>query len=232
MLRLVWKDVAAAGWFLLVGLPLYVVQAVGMAAAAPALLVVTLVFTVALAFGSIGIEELQDTEVSWLSLPVSRRDLVLARYASTALGTLLGLGTSWVAARVAWAWILTGSRVPSAPPGAGAYAVLFAFFLVAAALFLPCYFRLGMGRGLLLFSALSFALLVLVSLAGWAAVRLAGGPEAIEALRIQDPERLAAARAWLDRWGAALAAGAAATAAALFAGSAALSTTFYRNRDC
>lgn len=231
MLRLVWKDVAVAGWFLVAGIPLYAVQAVGMAAAAPALLFVTILFTAALAFGSIVIEEIQRTEPSWLSLPVSRRDVVVARYASTVLGTLLGLGTSWIAARVASAWILADSRLPSAPAGAGAYAALFAFFLLAGALFLPCYFRLGLGRGLLLFSGLSLALIVLVSLAGSAAVRLAGGPEALETLRLQDPERLAAARAWLDRWSSALAAGAVATTVVLFAGSAALATAFYRNRD-
>jgi len=231
MLRLVWKDFAAAGWVLLAWMPLYAIQAASVASIAPALLIITVLSTAGLAFGSIGIEEIQRTEATWCSLPVSRREIVLARYAATATGIALGLGTSWAAALAARWWIFTAPRHAFVPPGAGAYATLLALFLFNAALFLPCYFRLGAGRGVMLFCLLVLALLALGSVLGWLAVQAAGGAEALEALRARDPERIAAAKEWIERWGGFLAGGLAAGAAMLFVASAALSVSFYSRKD-
>jgi len=232
MLRLVWKDLVAAEWVLLAWIPLYAVQLAGVASLPPALLIITVLSTAGLAFGSIGIEEIQGTERLWCSLPVSRRDVVLARYAATATGILLGLGTSLAVARAARSWLFTAPAEAAAFPGAGVYAILAAFFLFHAALFLPCYFRLGAGRGLILYIFLTLVLLVLVSALGWLVVHLAGGPDVLEALRARDPERLAAARKWIEQYGGFVSGGLAAVAFALFCISAALSVSFYSNRDC
>jgi ABC-type transport system involved in multi-copper enzyme maturation permease subunit len=232
MLRLVWKDAVAAGWFLLAGMPLYAVQVAGVASVPPALLAVTALFTAALAFGPIGIEEVQGTETLWCSLPVSRRQIVFARYAATACGIALGLGTSWGVARAATALVRIGPRQASEILGTDPYASLFAVFLLSAALFLPCYFRLGAGRGLMLFSLLVLGLLVSMSALGWLAVELAGGQEALRALREQDPTRIAAAREWLDRWGGVVSAGLVAGAVLLFGMSALLSAQLYSKKDC
>jgi len=232
MLKLVWKDVVAAGWFLLATVPLYVVQLAGMAEIAPAMILVTVLFTAAFAFGSIGIEEVQGTEPTWCSLPVSRGDVVAGRYLSTAAGVFFGLGTSWLIGRAAAVWIFADPEHAPRLLGTGAYATLFAMFLLCAALFLPCYYRFGVGRGLALFSLLLLAAVVLLSALGSLIVHLAGGEDTLMALRDQDPERLAAVRHWLDRRGGMVAAGLAAVASLGFGASAALSARFYASRDC
>ena len=232
MLRLVWKDLVVSGWFLLAVMPLYAMQLAGVAAVPPALLVVTALFTAALAFGPIGIEEVQGTETLWCSLPVSRREIVFARYAATLGGIALGLGTSWTVARAANALVASASRTASDVPAPGAYAGLLIVFLLCAALYLPCYFRLGAGRGLMLCAVLMLGLVAIVSVLGWLAVRLGGGAEAMEALREQDPARIAAAREWLVRRGDLVAAALAAGAALLFGVSALVSAHYYVKRDC
>lgn len=231
MLRLVWKDIVLGGWILLAAIPIYVLQLAGMPSVAPALLFVTLFFTGAFAFGSIGIEEIQGTEALWCSLPISRAEIVLARYATTATGIVLGLVASAVVTRAA-AWMMAGSREPREALGWTAYVVLLALFLGCAALFLPCYFRFGAGQGLLVFSVLVLGILVLVSAFGSLAVYLAGGAEAIEALRARNPERIALARAWVDRWGAVVAGAVAAGAIVFFAASAVVSVRLFETRDC
>jgi ABC-type transport system involved in multi-copper enzyme maturation permease subunit len=232
MLRLVWKDVVIAGWFLSVLLPLYAIQVAGLVTIPEVLVVVTLLFTGALAFGSIGIEEVQGTEPLWCSLPVGRRQVVFARYATTALGIGVGIGLNWVVARGAANWVFVDSRMPARLLGGGAYALMFAAFLLVAAVYLPCHFRLGAGRGLMLASAILLAVLVTVSALGSLVVHLAGGAEALEALRRQDPERLEQARAWTERWGDTLALGVVVVSGLLFGASAWLAAWFYARRDC
>lgn len=232
MLRLVWKDVVLGSWILLGLIPLYVLQLMGLATIGPASLFVTFLFTTAFVFGSIGIEEVQGTETLWCSLPISRADVVLARYATAAIGVVFGLGTSWLVAHAAGAWIVVEPQRSPGVLGFGAYAALFAMFLGSAALFLPCYFRYGAGRGILLFLVLLLAVLFALSALGSVAVYLAGGDEVVAALRGRDPERLALARAWIERWGGLVAAAIAAGAAALFVASSVLSVRFFESRDC
>lgn len=229
MLRLVWKDVVAAYWVLPGAVVLYLVQLITTTGVPVALLAMTLVFTALFAFGPIGVDEIQGTEMLWCSLPVGRRDIVLARYLAVLLGILLGLAPSWLAARVALVWASPGAEAGSVPVGAGSYAALFCLLLLSATLFLPCYFRLGAGRGLLLFLVLALGGLVALSALGSAALYLAGGADAVEALRRADPAELYARAA---RWRAAAAVAGPLVALALYAGSATLSVRFYQQRDC
>jgi ABC-type transport system involved in multi-copper enzyme maturation permease subunit len=228
MLSLVWKDVVGARWILIVALLLYAIQLATLVVAPPASILVTLLFTGLFAFGSIGLEEVQGTDALWCSLPVSRSQFVFARYTTTVVGVLLGLGMSWVVGSVAWSWFRrTEDAAAAFPYGPGTYALMFFVLLGAAALYLPCYFRLGAGRGAMLFSVLVLAILVLASAAGSLIVFLAGGAEALENAWRPDPEELERLLAGLGRLNLIVA-----LTLALVVGSAALAARFFDARDC
>lgn len=211
MLSLLAKDLVAARWFLLAAFPLYVVQVATFQVSPPGAMIVTLIFTGLFAFGSLGIEEAQGTEATWCSLPVSRRQIVVARYLTTTIGIVLGLGTSWAVSR----------GTLGLPAQAGAFFLL----LTAASLFLPGYFRFGMGKGLML-----FAMLVLAALVAMAAIAFV-----VDGALLSEPpdeRRIAAAGAWIEdvRW---LLAGLLIAVALVGAAvSALLSAHWYRARDC
>ena len=202
MIELVWKDLVVARWFLVFGLPLYALQLALTASQAPVFFIFTTVFSGLLGFGSIGLEDRQNTESLWCSLPVTRREVVLARYLSTGLGLLLGLGLSWSIGRVAAR--LMGAAADgdaSVPTGLLAYAALFALLALLAEVFLPCYFRFGAGKGLVVFSAVAVGVLIVAPLLLHLALLLAGygnplmDPEVwrrgAEKLRAEEGARLA-----------------------------------------
>jgi len=215
MLNLIVKDLIVARWFLPVILVLYAAQLATMTVSPPAALVITLLFTSLMAFGSVGIEEAQGTEVTWSSLPVDRRQIVLARYATTLLAIALGLGISWA----------IGGRVL----GVAAQSSAFFLLTVTASLFLPCYFRLGFGRGLAAFAIVSLGILVLLAGAGALISLLTDGSALPD---ISDEQRVAAAEAWLDRAAPFVASALVGSALALAAVSALLSVRWYSARDC
>jgi ABC-type transport system involved in multi-copper enzyme maturation permease subunit len=175
MTDLVWKDIVVARWVLILLIPFYVLQLAFTASQAPIFFIFTTLFTGLLGFGSIGLEDHQNTESLWCSLPVTRRDVVLARYLSTALGLLLGLGLSWSIGRATTLWMGTAARGGSAAStGFLVYAALFALLVLLAAVFLPCYFRFGAGRGLVVFSAIGIGVLIVAPLLLQLALLLAG----------------------------------------------------------
>ncbi len=178
-------------------------------------MIVTLVFTLLLAFGSVGVEEAQGTEVTWCSLPVDRRQIVLARYATTLLAIALGLGVSW----------LISGRVL----GLVAHASVFFLLTVTASLFFPCYFRMGLGRGMATFAIVTLALLALFTGAGALISFLTDGSPIPD---MSDEQRLAAVDAWVHRMEPFLASGLIVAALALASASAALSVRWYSARDC
>lgn len=233
MFSLVWKDVVAARWVLIAAIPLYALQIVTMAGTPPALILVTLLFTAVFAFGSIVLEEIQGTETLWCSLPVERSTIVFARYLTVVLVTVVGLGTSFALGRAGLHWIpATGDRESVVQLGPLAYALLFFVILGAAAMYLPCYFRLGAGRGLMLACALALVFLVLATATGSLIIYLAGGSDALQTAQTPSPDDLVRARAWLQRWDGFLAVTVALVALLLAAGSAVLSAGFYNRRDC
>lgn len=229
MIKLVVKDLALARPFLLVGVPLLALQLFGLAVSPPAFFLVTLLLAGLLAFGSLAIEEVQGTEILWCSLPVSRREIVFARYLTTLLGLCGGLGVSWATGRLATSGILggvgqTAPRIPLAP-----YGVISILLLLGGALFLPCYFRFGAGRGLVLFAALIAGLAFLLTFLGWVAALVGGHSSLLR--RDPDPETLRRVRGWLDVWALFLGAGLMAGALTIFAASAALAARVYELRD-
>ena len=175
MIELIWKDIVVARWFLVFLIPLYALQLAIMVSQAPLFFSVTLLFTGLLGFGSIGLEDQQNTESLWCSLPVTRREFVLARYLSTGLGLFLGLALSWLIGRAAArpAVVEAGrDAVPAAGPLT--YAALLILLAFLAAAFLPCYFRFGAGKGLVIFSAIGVGALIVIPLMLQLALFLAG----------------------------------------------------------
>ena len=215
MLSLIVKDLIVARWFLLVLLVLYAAQLATMTISPPAAMVVTMIFTSLMAFGSLGIEETQGTEITWCALPVDRRQIVLARYATTLLAIALGLGISWA---------ISGGVL-----GLTAQSSAFFMLTVTASLFLPCYFRLGLGRG---FAAFAIVMLGILVLFAGAAALISFLTEGSAIPDMSDEQRVAAAEAWLQRMAPFVASGLVVTALAVAAVSALLSVRWYSARDC
>jgi ABC-type transport system involved in multi-copper enzyme maturation permease subunit len=109
----------------------------------------------------------QETDRMLNSLPVRRATVVFSRYLSSVLACIVA-GVAWVSTGRILAPLLDalveGSR---ATPGMWTtFEGVLTFFLMAClmvSLFLPLYFRFGLGRGAMAFVGLSFGLLVLAS---------------------------------------------------------------------
>jgi ABC-2 type transport system permease protein len=207
VLDLVVKDLIAARWFLLAIIPLYVLQLVGSTASSAAFGAITLLSSALLAAGALIVDESQGTDVLWCSLPVSRREIVFARYASAILGVALGVGLSWIV-----------GRVGDAPLPSAAHAALFSGVVVALAVFLPCYYRWGAGRALAVFAVV--VLVVSVALTGLV----------LSVLRSNTTQ--ASLIEWLGQRQAPVSAGLIVLALAAAATSAAISALVFRRRDC
>jgi len=165
MFSLVWKDVAAAGRLLWIVLAVGAAQLAGMAFLPSTYVLGVLIFSALLAFGSLAIEEYQRTELLWISVPVSRAQIVTARYLTTILGAVVGLAIGWAIANWVARLAPAAAEGPAALLSLEAHVVLLAVLTLAAAVHLPLHFRLGAGRGLMSFVAISLAGLIVVSLA-------------------------------------------------------------------
>ena len=164
MLDLVWKDVAAARRLLWLVLPVGAAQIAGMSFLPPIYVIGVLMFSALLAFGSLAVEENQRTELLWISLPVSRGQIVTARYLTTVVGAVVGLAIGWALANLLTRMAPGAADGPAALLSLEAHAVLLGILVFVAAVYLPLYFRLGAGRGLLFFLAIAVAGLIVVSL--------------------------------------------------------------------
>ncbi len=110
------------------------------------------------------IEWHQETDRMLSSLPVRRATVVISRYLSSVIACGVA-GTAWVSTGHLLAPLLNAGR--TTPGMWTTFEGILTFFAMAAlliVLFLPLYFRFGMGRGAIAFMGLSFGLFVLVSL--------------------------------------------------------------------
>lgn len=132
------------------------------------------------------IEWFQESDPMLHSLPLSRNTVVVMRYlVAVVAGAVAGL-----------AWSTTGhllfpilSSGSASPPMWTTLDGILTFFLAVGllfALFLPLYFRLGMGRGALMFLLSSLALLA----AGYGALGLTGVPAGLGATPVPLPSDL------------------------------------------
>jgi len=155
MLSLVLKDLEAGRWYLPGLILLYMLQLAGVASSVPAFVAMTALGSFGFASVSIFIEEAQGTELLWRSLPVSGRDIILARYVTTSGGICFGSATS-----IAISYLLTDeSRLLEVS------SIAFGL-LLAAAVFLPLYYRFGTGRALHLSALVALGLAIAMALIG------------------------------------------------------------------
>ena len=180
MLDLVWKDIAAARRILLILIPLGILQLAVFASVGPFILPAALLFSAVLASGSIALEEAQRTETLWASLPVSRGQIVFARYLTVLLGILFGLGLTCAVGQVVGRLMATGLGVGRAAAAGDttsvatmnpapfatpiALAPIFVVLILTGAIYLPFYFRWGAGRGAVILSAVGAGSLLIITL--------------------------------------------------------------------
>lgn len=179
MASLIWKEFVAARLLLWLVIPVGAVQLTVMASTPPLYPLAALTVAALLAFGSIALEETQRTELLWNSLPVTRGELVTARYLTVLIGMTVGLALGWAIAQVAVRPLATNAAGSAAFTGLAAHAFMFGVLAFAAAVFLPLYFRLGAGRGVVSFSAVAVGALIIASLAGHALLSAKGYPSPI-----------------------------------------------------
>ncbi|MGD8376936.1 MAG: ABC-2 transporter permease [Acidobacteriota bacterium] len=232
MLNLVWKDVVAARLLLLAALPIYALNLAAMVSVPPIFVLISLLFSGALAFGSMVLDELGGTEPLWASLPVRRADIVFARYLTTIAGAALGLGISFGVERMVASFRETAG---SALASAAGHLVLLLLLLLAAAVLLPLCLRLGPGNGSLAFSAIMVGGLLVLSLGGQGALWLLGrsNPLLDPGLYQGAPrtEQVREMAVWLDRHGPMLLGLASLITATALAISAGIARRLYEARD-
>jgi ABC-type transport system involved in multi-copper enzyme maturation permease subunit len=200
MLDLVWKDVVAARKLLLLVIPLGGAQLAVLASVPPIYPIAALSFSALLAFGSVALEENQRTELLWNSLPVSRAEVVMARYLTALIGMTIGLALGWALAQVAARPVPTGALGSATFTSLSAHALMFGLLAFSAAVFLPLSFRFGAGRGLVLFSAVSVGTLIVVSLLAQLYLSAKGYPSPLfdpQAWRAAGPRLIAQLAEWL-----------------------------------
>ena len=233
MLRLVRKDLQVAagfGWLLawLVA-PSYLVPALAAARGGGAIFWLDVAFATA-ALVSICLMDARSGADRFIhSLPVTRADVVRGRYGTAVLlgagsgllGTLVGVAPALTSASAAAAWPRWLS-----PDVASAYVVVMA---VVIAVYLPCYYRWGYGRGSVAAALAMAGLVIAGDVAGGA---LIAGPVAARELGLPGGFVVRAAVVIADTWGAG-AAGLLAVggASALLALSAAASIRWYGRRE-
>ncbi len=92
-----------------------------------------------------------------LALPISRTQVVRAKYATSLMGLAVGLAlplaTAWIAHRVAPAWV-----PPASPTAMGIVALGGIFIALGIFLCLPLVYRFGPSKGLMSFTALTILL--------------------------------------------------------------------------
>jgi hypothetical protein len=146
MLSLIYKDLRVGLPFLVVLVVMFILGSAG-AVRAPVYFWVSLVFAATLMLGLSQMDWRHGADRFAHSLPVSRRLVVYSRYASALLGGALTLAIA-VAAGLLRGMVLdtVGQAWPRmmAADVALAWVLLFTFVV---AIYLPCYFRWGHGKG-------------------------------------------------------------------------------------
>jgi hypothetical protein len=233
MLNLVWKDLRAAALYYCAIVPVLAFASLTGLRSGDAFFWWNVVSAAVLVATPMALDWSEGADRFVHSLPVSREDVVRARYAHAALIAAASFAASLgEAALVTWA--LSGSGV-AWPPWIRTETAL-AFLLAASgviALFLPCVFRFGFGAGPGVFAAIVIA-------GGFAIVPIgravgAIGPEKFDLRGVQGIPGGPAARIVVQAVAASGQAGAAAAvvggAAALLWASMRLSVRFHQSRE-
>ena len=219
MLKLLVRDLRIVVWDLWLLAAIYAVMAIQASRHAQAFFVVGVALAAVLVVAVPAMEWMFDADRFVCSLPVSRARLVLGRYLSAFAAITVGLAV-WMGSAV-----LLSRRFAGADPklsqwvsleGAVAYCVILTLLV---ALFFPCYFRYGLGKGAAVFALSVMALGGILAGLRWMA-RAALGDVPPDPTGVDLDAVLAIARlVWIVIVGG------------LTMGSAALSIRFYRQRE-
>ncbi len=165
-----------------------------------------------------GMEWMFDADRFVCSLPVSRATLVLGRYLSAFVAIALGLAV-WMGSGALLSRNFAGAD-PNLSQWVSLDGVAYCVILtLLVALFLPCYFRYGLGKGAAVFALSVMALGGIHAGLRWI-VRAAPGDVAPDLTAVDfDVARTLARLVWI------------AIVAAIATGSAALSVRFHRQRE-
>lgn len=164
MTNLLVKDLLIIRFYLLIGLPIYLLYSATFYRQPNAFLLVSLGYSLLLAMGATLIEDRSDADVFLLSLPVNRQTVVCARYLSALLGLVTGLLTSVAWGRALAAVIGPGEGgLPRVTFGGLAAALL--VLTVVLSLYFPLYFRFGLVKGVVVLLAVGLGLVLCGSVA-------------------------------------------------------------------
>jgi hypothetical protein len=218
MLRLLVRDFRVVMWDLWLLAAIYALVCVSASRSAPAFFMAGVGLAAVLIVAVPALEWMFDADRFVCSLPVSRASLVLARYLSALAATAVGLA-AWMASAT------LASRLGHADAdlarwvsvdGGLAYAIV---VIGLTAIYLPCYFRYGLGKGAAVFSLCLMTLSSVLAGLRWA-VRASMGDLTPDWSAVDlDVARNLARLFWIG------------VVAALTIGSVALSVRFYQRRE-
>ena len=173
MLNLFFKDVKAGAIFLWAVVPLNIVAALQVSRSGAGFFWANVTCAALILVAVSMLEWKNEAEPFVHSLPVTRAMVVRGRYVTAAaIGVLSLLVAATVGAARGFGLVTQGAPWPRWVSGDMALAFLLAFAVIAA-IYLPCYFRWGFGRGNIVAALILAAGIIVSALAGPA---LAGHP--------------------------------------------------------
>jgi hypothetical protein len=161
MFALIRKDLIACRLFLVFGLAIYALYAVSAYQQPLGYFMVNIGAIILLVMTPIVVDEKYRADTLVCYLPPSRSKVVLARYVMALIALLSGLGLHYgLGAILSIRFEETGFWTLCAPQAVLAFCIV---PVALVSLYLPCFFRFGLGRGSFVFVALIAALTILVT---------------------------------------------------------------------
>ncbi len=161
MLALIRKDVIACRWFLVIGLAIYALYAVSAYQQPLGYFVLNIGAVILLVLTPIIVDEKYRIDTLVCYLPPSRSKVVMARYVMALIALLTGLGLHYgLGAILSIDFEETGFWTLCAPQAVLAFCIAPA---AVVSLYLPCFFRFGLGRGAFAFTILIVALAIFMT---------------------------------------------------------------------
>jgi len=172
MFALIRKDLIACRLFLIIGLAIYVLYAMAAFQQPLIFFIMNIGATILLVLMPIVVDDKFRIDTLVCYLPPSRRTVVMARYVNALIALLGGLGLQYGFGAILSVYFEKQGFWTLCAPQA-----VFAFCIVPVALvslYLPCFFRLGLGRGTFVFAILIAVLTILMSSPFFASGLLSG----------------------------------------------------------
>jgi len=161
MFALLKKDFIASRWFLIPGFPIFLINSVAVFQNTFHYLAFGIAAAVLLIMAPLLVDEKYSTQSLSYWLPRNKQTIVFARYLASATGLTVGFGIILgVGSLCASFFRETNFFIVYSPAGIAAYFLITTTML---SLFLPCYFKLGLSKGSIVFGGvLTILAIVLV----------------------------------------------------------------------